>query len=131
MLSTWPLAFKLSNIGPLNAILLYLVRTQVNGYCFRAITWFIGFREIAIIILGIHGGASVIQHDLGAATLCDGQLLCFIERERIYRVKSPRIVLPIEIISTCFGDAKICMGDVDGVCFPRETYHDIFPITAA
>lgn len=76
-------------------------------------------------ILGIHGGVTINQHDAGAALIRDGHLVCFIEEERLIRVKSSRGVLPIESISACLKEAGISMRDIDLVALPGETYADI------
>lgn len=82
-------------------------------------------------ILGIHGGVTVNQHDAGAALIRDGELICFVEEERLLRVKSPRGVLPIESISACLKEAGLSMHDIDLVALPGETYADIAERTQA
>ncbi|MDK9723653.1 MAG: hypothetical protein OEL88_02110 [Sterolibacteriaceae bacterium MAG5] len=84
-----------------------------------------------MIILGIHGGVTINQHDAGAALIRDGELICFVEEERLLRVKSPRGVLPIESISACLKEAGVSMRDVDCVALPGETYSDLAGRTQA
>lgn len=75
-----------------------------------------------MVILGIHGGITINQHDAGAAIVKDGELICFIEEERLLRVKSPRGVLPILSITACLEEAELSIKDVDYVAFAGETY---------
>ena len=82
-------------------------------------------------ILGIHGGVTINQHDAGAALIRDGELVCFVEEERLLRVKSPRGVLPIESIAACLKEARMSMRDIDLVALPGETYADIAERTQA
>lgn len=83
-----------------------------------------------MIILGIHGGVTVNQHDAAAALLQDGKLVCCIEEERLFRVKSATGLLPIESIAACLKVAGIKLQDVDLLALPGETYEDIIPRTA-
>lgn len=75
-------------------------------------------------ILGIHGGITINQHDAGAALIVDGELISFIEEERLLRVKTPRGVLPIESISRCLKDANLTMKEIDYVALAGATYID-------
>ena len=80
-------------------------------------------------ILGIHGGVTVNQHDAGAALISNGQLICFIEEERLIRVKSAPGVLPVQSIWACLKEANLSIRDIDLVSLPGETYEDIFERT--
>ena len=80
-------------------------------------------------ILGIHGGVTVNQHDAGAALIRDGQLVCFIEEERLIRVKSATGVLPVQSIWACLKEANLTIRDIDLIAVPGETYEDIFERT--
>ncbi len=82
-----------------------------------------------MIILGIHGGVTIHQHDAATALFIDGKLICCIEEERLYRVKSATGLLPVESISTCLKQAGIKMQAVDLVAIPGETYMDHIPRT--
>ncbi len=84
-----------------------------------------------MIILGINAGVTVNQHDPAAALVRDGELVCCVEEERLYRIKSPRGFLPIESIAACLKEAKITMKDVDLVVLPGETYADLVERTAS
>ena len=82
-----------------------------------------------MMILGVHGGVTVNQHDAAAALLRDGELVCCVEEERLYRVKGATGLLPIESISACLKEAGIPLQSVDIVAIPGETYKDIIPRT--
>jgi carbamoyltransferase len=71
-----------------------------------------------MIILGIHAGVTVNQHDPAAALICDGELICHVEEERLVRIKGPRGFLPVESIAACLKEAKIGMREVDLVVLP-------------
>lgn len=79
---------------------------------------------MAKIILGIHGGVSINQHDPSAALIIDGEVVACVEEERLYRIKSPRGLLPILSIKSCLKEAGISMKDVDVIVHPGETYED-------
>jgi carbamoyltransferase len=78
-----------------------------------------------MIILGVHGGTTIHQHDPAAALIIDGKLICCVEEERLLRVKTATGVLPIYSISACLKEAGIDIRDVDLVTLPGETYDDI------
>ncbi len=82
-----------------------------------------------MIILGIHGGVTIGQHDAGAAIMKNGELKFFIEEERLTRVKGSYGYLPIESISKCLNFMNITMKDVNTVVLPGETYKDIITRT--
>ncbi len=77
-----------------------------------------------MIVLGLHGGFRLGQHDAAAALMIDGKLVACIEEERLLRVKTPRGVAPINAISGTLKEAGITMKDVDLVTHPGETYVD-------
>ena len=76
-------------------------------------------------ILGIHGGVTVNQHDAGAALVVDGKLVCFVEEERLIRVKTATGTLPVESISACLRESQLTIHDIDLICLSGETYEDI------
>ena len=80
-------------------------------------------------ILGIHGGVTIGQHDAGAALIRDGELVCFVEEERLSRIKSSTGMLPIRSIAACLKESKIKIEDVDLLVLPGETYDDIYDRT--
>lgn len=83
-----------------------------------------------MIILGIHGGVTIQQHDPGAALIIDGKLKIFVEEERLNRIKTSTGILPIRSIKACLDEAKIKIQDVDLVSITGETYNDIIPRTS-
>ena len=78
-----------------------------------------------MIILGIHGGTTIHQHDACAALLIDGKLICCIEEERLIRVKTATGILPVYAIAACLKEAGLQMRDVDLIALPGETYEDL------
>lgn len=78
-----------------------------------------------MIILGIHGGFNVHQHDPSAALIIDGKLHTVIEEERLLRVKGCNGILPIESVRTCLSNAKLSLKDVDYVVLDGETHDNI------
>ena len=77
-----------------------------------------------MIILGIHGGYTLHQHDAGASLLVNGKLICSIEEERLVRKKNAFGLLPIESIKACLREANIKMEEVDFISMPGITYKD-------
>ena len=77
-----------------------------------------------MIILGIHGGYTVQQHDAAASLIIDGKLICSVEEERLVRKKNSFGLLPIESIRACLREAKIKLQDVDYISAPGITYKD-------
>ena len=55
----------------------------------------------------------------------DGNLICFVEEERLIRVKTATAVLPVESIAACLEEAKLDIRDVDIIALPGETYEGI------
>ena len=78
-----------------------------------------------MIILGLHGGFNIHQHDAAATLLIDGKLVCSVEEERLVRQKDSHGLLPIYSISACLKEANITMKDVDLITLPGETYEDL------
>ncbi len=78
-----------------------------------------------MIILGIHGGFTLHQHDAAASLMIDGKLICSIEEERLYRQKNALGLLPINAIQKCIDEAKITINDVDLIALPGATYNDL------
>ena len=83
-----------------------------------------------MVILGIHGGVTINQHDAGAALIIDGQLVACIEEERLIRIKTASGMLPIYSIRACLKEANLNIEDIDVICLPGETYADIIPRTS-
>ena len=78
-----------------------------------------------MIILGIHGGFTMHQHDAAATLIIDGKLICSIEEERLFRQKNSLGLLPINAIKKCLETASINMNDVNLIALPGETYNDL------
>jgi carbamoyltransferase len=74
-----------------------------------------------LIVLGLHSGFFLGQHDPSAALVVDGEIVAACEEERFLRVKSPCGVLPVESIRTCLAIAGLEIGDVDLVVHPGAT----------
>ena len=51
-----------------------------------------------MIILGIHGGFTLHQHDAAATLVINGKLISSIEEERVFRQKNSLGLLPINSI---------------------------------
>lgn len=75
-----------------------------------------------MIVLGIHGGVTLGQHEPGAALVIDGKVVAACEEERYLRIKSAYGYLPNYSIKACLADAGISMADVDLVVAPGITY---------
>jgi carbamoyltransferase len=76
-------------------------------------------------ILGLLGGVSINHHDPGAALIRDGKLVCFVEEERLIRVKSARGHLPIHAIAACLDSAGLTIHDIDRVAHPGSSHPDM------
>lgn len=75
-----------------------------------------------MIVLGIHGGVTIRQHEAAAALLVDGQIAAVCEEERYTRYKGAYGLLPTRAIRACLEIAGLTMADVDLVVSPGETY---------
>lgn len=78
-----------------------------------------------MIILGIHGGFNVHQHDPAAALVIDGKVHTVIEEERLLRIKGCNGILPVESMRACLNNANLKINDVDYIVLDGETYEDI------
>ncbi len=78
-----------------------------------------------MIVLGLHGGMTVNQHEPNAALSIDGEIVAACEEERFARVKSPRGRIPTQAAAACLDAAGIAFSDVDLVAHPGETYDDM------
>ena len=65
-----------------------------------------------MIILGV----SFDYHDAAAALICDGEVVCAIQEERLTRIKHDP-VLPKRAISACLSKAGLTTADIDAVVF--------------
>ncbi len=78
-----------------------------------------------MIVLGLHGGVTGLQHDGAAALLVDGRIAAAAEEERFIRVKHALGHLPIRAIRAVLSQAGLAMGDVDMVVHTGETHADL------
>ncbi|MBO6520060.1 MAG: hypothetical protein JJ900_04125 [Rhodospirillales bacterium] len=77
-----------------------------------------------MIVLGLHGGVTLGQHEPGAAIAVNGRIVAACEEERYLRIKSAYGHLPLYSIDACLRIAGISMADVDLIVTPGETYDD-------
>jgi len=84
-----------------------------------------------MIVLGLHSGFFLGQHDASAALVVDGAIVAACEEERFLRVKSPCGVLPIESIRACLQIAGIGIEEVDLVVHPGATMDGLAERVAA
>ena len=77
-----------------------------------------------MIVLGLHGGVTLGQHEPGAAVAINGRIVAACEEERYLRIKSAYGYLPLYSINACLRIAGITMADVDLIVTPGETYDD-------
>ncbi|MCW9034159.1 MAG: hypothetical protein OQJ97_08050 [Rhodospirillales bacterium] len=75
-----------------------------------------------MIVLGIHGGVTLGQHEPSAALVIDGKLAAVCEEERYLRVKSCYGRLPQYSIEACLKESGVSFGDIDLVVSPGVTY---------
>jgi carbamoyltransferase len=83
-----------------------------------------------VIVLGLHGGITIRQHEPAAAVIVDGKIVAVCEEERYTRTKSCYGMLPQMAIVACLRDAGISMHDVDLVATPGSTYQHFDTIVA-
>ena len=79
-----------------------------------------------MIVLGLHGGVTLGQHEPAAALAINGRIVALCEEERYLRIKSCYGYLPEKSIQACLDLAGISFADVDLVVTPGITYDD-FP----
>jgi carbamoyltransferase len=77
-----------------------------------------------MIVLGLHGGVTIGQHEPAAALAINGRIVAACEEERYLRVKSAYGHLPYYAIKACLTMANIQFEDIDLVVTPGITYHD-------
>lgn len=77
-----------------------------------------------MIVLGLHGGVTVGQHEPAAALAINGRIVALCEEERYLRIKSAYGYLPYYAIKACLDAAKVRFEDVDLVVTPGITYDD-------
>jgi carbamoyltransferase len=77
-----------------------------------------------MIVLGLHGGVTIGQHEPGACLIVDGKVAALCEEERYLRVKSSYGYLPYYSIRACLQMASIKWEQIDLVVTPGATYDD-------
>jgi carbamoyltransferase len=77
-----------------------------------------------MIVLGLHGGVTIGQHEPAAALIIDGKVVALCEEERYLRIKSCYGYLPNYSIRACLKIANIKWEDIDLIVTPGITYDD-------
>lgn len=77
-----------------------------------------------MIVLGLHGGVTLGQHEPAAALAINGRIVALCEEERYLRIKSCYGQLPERAIQACLDQAGIKFSDVNLVVTPGITYDD-------
>lgn len=77
-----------------------------------------------MIVLGLHGGVTVGQHEPAAALAVNGKIVALCEEERYLRVKSCYGYLPHRAIKACLKQANVKWEDIDLIVAPGITYDD-------
>jgi carbamoyltransferase len=75
-----------------------------------------------VIVLGLHGGVTINQHEPGAALLIDGKIVAMCEEERYLRIKNAYGYLPFHSIKACLEIANLRFDDIQLVVAPGITY---------
>ena len=75
-----------------------------------------------MIILGLHGGITLRQHEPAAALIVDGKVVAVCEEERYLRIKSAYGYLPYYSIQACLTMADIAWEDIQLIVTPGATY---------
>jgi carbamoyltransferase len=77
-----------------------------------------------MIVLGLHGGVTLGQHEPAACLAIDGRIVALCEEERYLRIKSCYGYLPHRAIKACLKQAGLRIEDVDLVVTPGASYPD-------
>lgn len=75
-----------------------------------------------MIVLGLHGGITLRQHEPAAAIVVNGKPIALCEEERYLRIKSAYGYMPYYSIHACLKEAGIKWEDIDLVVMPGESY---------
>ena len=75
-----------------------------------------------MLILGIHGGYSINQHDAAACIIKNGHIIAAAEEERYLRYKGSFGKLPIKAIAACLKEVSLEIKDIDLIIIPGATY---------
>lgn len=76
-----------------------------------------------MVVLGIHGGLTLRQHEPSAALVVDGKVVAACEEERYLRIKDCYGRMPTAAIQACLDKAGLTIHDVDLVVSPGITYN--------
>ena len=76
------------------------------------------------VVLGLHGGFTIGQHEPGACLMVDGVVKGIYEEERFNRVKSSFGLLPKYSLISLLNDFHLDITDIDLVVVPGITYED-------
>jgi len=77
-----------------------------------------------MIVLGLHGGVTIGQHEPSAALVVNGKIVALCEEERYLRIKSCYGYLPHRAIKNCLKQANVKWEDIDLIVTPGVTYDD-------
>lgn len=77
-----------------------------------------------MIVLGLHGGVTIGQHEPAAALSVNGRIVAHCEEERYLRVKSCYGYLPHRAIKACLAQVNLQWADIDLIVTPGLTYDD-------
>ncbi len=80
-----------------------------------------------MIVLGLHGGVTIGQHEAGAALCVNGQIVAACEEERFVRIKDARGLLSKWSIIACLRETGIKWEAIDLIVTPGITYGDVIP----
>lgn len=78
-------------------------------------------------VLGIHGNFGKAEHDAAAVLVHKDRIIAAVEEERLVRYKHAVGLMPDRAIRYCLDEAKITMGDIDFIAFPRASWKDFNP----
>lgn len=77
-----------------------------------------------MIVMGLHCGITLRQHEPAAALIVDGRVVALCEEERYLRIKSAYGYMPYYSIKACLEMANIHWEDIDLIVTPGITYDD-------
>lgn len=75
-----------------------------------------------MIVLGIHGGFTINQHEPSVALVIDGEVVAVCEEERYNRNKSSYGLMPLYSLRACLDIGKVTAKDIDLVVVTGATY---------
>lgn len=75
-----------------------------------------------MIVLGLHGGITLRQHEPSAALVINGKVIALCEEERYLRIKSAYGYMPLYSIRACLQIANISWEEIDLIVMSGETY---------